>query len=94
MYTESLDVNEIATIRHRAWGELFGAGIEEARKTAGLSVEQAAAAAGMESSEWVAVEAGHVPESWEQLRAMADAIDVPHDQIALYTFMCQEAWQR
>jgi transcriptional regulator with XRE-family HTH domain len=93
MYTESRSINEIATIRRQAWGQLFGAGIAEARRTAGLSVEQAAAAAGMEASEWLAVEAGHVPEGWEQLRAMADAIDVPHDQIALYTFMCQEAWQ-
>jgi transcriptional regulator with XRE-family HTH domain len=89
MHTESFSAENIAAIRRQSWGRLFGGGIEEARRTAGLSIDQAAEAAGMEASEWRAIEAGHVPGDWERLRAMADAMDVPHDQMALYAFMCQ-----
>ena len=93
MYTKSPHVNDVVTIRRQAWGELLGGGIEETRKLAGLSIEEAAEAAGMEASEWRAIEAGHAPEDQGRLLAMAEAIDVPHDQIALYAFLCQGAWQ-
>jgi transcriptional regulator with XRE-family HTH domain len=94
MYTKSHHVNDVVTIRRQAWGGLLGGGIEEARELAGLSIEQAAEAAGMEASEWRAIEAGHAPDDQDRLLAMADAIDVPHDQMALYAFLCQGAWQR
>ena len=48
----------------------------------------------MEASEWRAIEAGHAPDDQDRLLEMADAIDVPHDQMALYAFLCQGAWQR
>jgi transcriptional regulator with XRE-family HTH domain len=93
MYTKTTHVNDVVTIRRQAWGELLGGGIEEARKLAGLSIEEAAEAAGMEASEWRAIEAGHAPDDQDRLLATADAIDVPHDQMALYAFMCQGAWE-
>jgi transcriptional regulator with XRE-family HTH domain len=91
MHTKS-SAEDIATIRRQAWGQLFGGGIEAARKAAGLSIEQFAGAGGLAIGFCMAVEAGHVPDDWEQLRAIADAINVPHDQMALYAFMCREAW--
>jgi transcriptional regulator with XRE-family HTH domain len=87
---ESFDV---VTIRRQAWGELLGGGIEEARKLAGLSIEEAAEAAGIEASEWRAIEDGHAPDDQDRLLAMADSMHVPHDQMALYAFMCQGAWE-
>jgi len=93
MHTSSSFVNHVATIRRQAWGQLFGGGIAEVRRLAGLSIEQAAEAAGMEASEWRAIEEGHVPDDQDKVLVMADAVHVPHDQIALWTFLCHGAWQ-
>jgi len=48
----------------------------------------------MEASEWRAIEEGHVPDDQDRLLTMVDAVHVPHDQIALWTFICGGAWQR
>ena len=94
MHTSSSSINHVATIRRQTWGRLFGGGIAEVRRLAGLSIEQAAEAAGMEASEWRAIEEGHVPNDQDKVLVMADAVHVPYDQIALLAFMCQGAWQR
>lgn len=94
MRSRSCKDNQVATIQRQTWGRLFGGGIAEARRIAGLSIEQAAEAAGMEASEWRAVEEGQVPTDQDRLLAMADAIHLRLDQIALWTFICGGAWQR
>ena len=47
--------------RHQVYARLFGRCIEKIRESSGHSVEEDARLAGMESSEWAAIEAGHVP---------------------------------
>jgi transcriptional regulator with XRE-family HTH domain len=69
---------------------MFGHCIREARKTAGLSIEQAARLSGMESSEWMGVEEGTVPQDINQLRAMADAMGIRFDRIATLVLVCRD----
>lgn len=75
-----------------AWRELFGSMIQERREALGLSVEEAARLAGMESSEWAAVESGGVAADQDRLRAISDAIEVGFDEMALTVYLCQGAW--
>lgn len=75
-----------------AWREIFGSMIQERREAIGLSMDEAARLAGMESSEWAAVESGEVAAHQDRLRAIADAIEVGFDEMALTVYLCQVAW--
>jgi transcriptional regulator with XRE-family HTH domain len=77
----------------QSMGRLFGSCIQEARKTAGLSLEKAARLSGMKTSEWVAIEEGSVPQDISRLRAMADAMAVSFDQISTLVMVCRAAWE-
>ena len=57
------------------------------------TAEEAAWLAGMEASEWLAVEAGHIPADPARLRSMAAALEIRFDQMAMLVYLCQEAWQ-
>lgn len=77
----------------QSMGRLFGDCINEIRKKAGLSIEEAARLSGMEVSEWVAIEEGTVPQDISRLRAMADAIEISFDQIGTLVLVCGAAWE-
>ena len=79
--------------RREVWGRLFGLSIQEVRKGAGLSIEQAARLAGIEVSEWAAIEDGYVPQDQNRLRAMAAAMEIRFDRIAMLVLLCREAWE-
>jgi transcriptional regulator with XRE-family HTH domain len=64
-------------IRRLALGQIFGQLMQMARQASGHSVEEAARLAGMEVSQWMAIEAGCVPDPG-QLRPMADALELSH----------------
>jgi transcriptional regulator with XRE-family HTH domain len=83
----------VPDMRREVWGRIFGEGIEETRKSAGLSIDEAARLSGMEISEWMAIEQGHVPADLNRLRAMAEALGIRYDQIALMALLCREAWE-
>ena len=57
----ALPPSYLPELHRRVWGRIFGSGIRAARTEAGLSIEEAARLAGMQLSEWMAVEDGHVP---------------------------------
>jgi transcriptional regulator with XRE-family HTH domain len=76
----------------RAWLGIFGGMIRERREAIARSVEEAARLAGMESSEWAAVESGHIPADPDCLRSMAAALEVRFDELALLVYLCQGAW--
>ena len=80
--------------RRQAWGRLFGSCIEKTREAGGRSVEEAAHLAGMETSQWAAIEGGYVPGDSTQLRSMAGALECGFDKIALLAFICQGAWEQ
>lgn len=81
-----------SSVSRRAWRQIFGGMIRERREAIGRSLEEAARLAGMESSEWAAVESGHIPADPDRLRSMAAALEVRFDQLALLVYLCQEAW--
>jgi len=81
-----------SSVSRRAWRQIFGGMIRERREAIGRSLEEAARLAGMESSEWAAVESGHIPADPDRLRSMAAALEVRFDHMALLVYLCQEAW--
>ena len=83
----------VPDMRRQAWGRMFGEGIQGTREGAGLTIEEAAKSAGMEASEWMAIEQGYVPQDTNRLHAMADAMGIRFDQIALIALLCREAWE-
>ena len=60
--------DDLSLARRQAWGRLFGSCIEKTREAGGRSVEEAAHLAGMEASQWAAIEDGYVPADSTQLR--------------------------
>jgi hypothetical protein len=86
------DQKNFRRIHRQAWGRFFGLCIGGKREEGGRSVEEVARLAGMETAEWLAVEAGQVP-PLEQLLPMADALELGHDKIATLAVLCQEAWE-
>ena len=89
----SLPPSYLPDQRRETWGRLFGFGIMQARKGAGLSIEQAAPLAGIEVSEWTVIEDGYVPQDQNRLRAMAAAMEISFDRIAMLVLLCREAWE-
>jgi len=76
------------------WGRIFGLSIQSGRKKKAYSVDDAARLACMEPSAWLAVEAGRVPESAEQLRSMARALGFTNAQLGTLVLLCQGAWEK
>ena len=80
-------------VQRLVWGRFFGLFIQKGREKRGCSVEEVAPLAGMEPSEWLAVEAGHVPQSAAQLRLMGAALQFSKVQLATVVHLCQGAWK-
>jgi transcriptional regulator with XRE-family HTH domain len=76
----------------QALGRLFGRCIKKIRESKCQSLEETATLAGMESSEWAAIEAGHVPGDEAQLQSMAGALECHYDQIVNLALVCKGAW--
>ena len=85
--------DDLDQVRRLAWGRLFGQCVGKTREAAGRSVGEAARLAGMETSEWAAVEAGYVPDP-ARLRPMADALELRYDKIATMAVLCRDAWEQ
>jgi transcriptional regulator with XRE-family HTH domain len=75
-----------------AWREIFGSMVRERRQAIQRSVEDCARLAGMELSEWLAIEAGYVPSDPDRVLVMAAALEIRRDQMAMMAFLCQGAW--
>lgn len=63
------------------------------REACGRPIEEVAELAGLELTEWLAVEAGEVPSGTTWLRPMADALAISYDQLASMVRLCWEAWE-
>jgi hypothetical protein len=66
--------------------------VQNRREAIGRPVEEAADLAGMESSEWAAIEAGHIPADPDRLLSMAAALKIRFDQMMLMVCLFQGAW--
>jgi transcriptional regulator with XRE-family HTH domain len=83
----------VPELRRQVWGRMFGRGIQAARNESGLSIEEAAGLSGMQVSEWMAIEDGHVPQQVERLRAMAAVLEISFEKVMNWVFLCREAWE-
>ena len=79
-------------IIHGTWRRLFGIMIQDVREFTARSVEEAAQLAGMEPSEWAALEDGDIVVDPAWLRPMADALEIRFDQIQAMVHFSQFAW--
>jgi transcriptional regulator with XRE-family HTH domain len=75
-----------------SWGRIFGACTEKIREASGRSLEQVARLSGMETSEWMSIEAGFVPEP-SQLQPMSDALGIRRYKIHMLAALCLGAWE-
>jgi transcriptional regulator with XRE-family HTH domain len=82
----------ILNARRDALRRLFGSMVQDRREMIRRSVEDCARLAGMESSEWAAIEAGYVPADPAKLRSMAAALEIRYDQLLMMVHLCQDAW--
>jgi transcriptional regulator with XRE-family HTH domain len=78
-------------VQRLVWGKLFGLFIQKGREKRGCTV--VARLAGMEPSEWLAVETGRVPQTAAQLRLMAAALQFSKVQLATVVQLCRAAWE-
>lgn len=93
MSYEPMSPSSFSVIRRQTWSRMFGGFVRWHRESSGRSVEQTALLAGMESSEWAAIEAGHVPTDLALLRPMAAALEVRYDDLAGMAILCRGAWE-
>jgi transcriptional regulator with XRE-family HTH domain len=68
--------------------------IRSAREDKCLSLEETAPRAGMTVARWEAMEEGKVPETREQLVAVAAALGADLDAIVALAMLCRQAWGR
>jgi hypothetical protein len=52
-----------------------------------MSIEEAAGLSGMQVSEWMAIEDGHVPREVDRLRAMAATLEISIEKIMNWVFL-------
>ena len=77
-----------------AWAQLFGMFVQSIRKRTGSSIEQASSRIGMTVEEWEQVEDGTLlPNTPEQVRVLAYALDVEWDAMVNIVSLCRGAWE-
>lgn len=76
------------------WAGVFADGIRKAREATGRSIEETAKLAGMETSEWEAIEAAFIlPQTEDRMQAMAGALEVDFIRLAKFILHCRLAWE-
>ena len=88
-----LPATHVPELRRQAWGRLFGLGIRASRTETGMSIEEAAGLSGIEVSEWMAIEDGHVPQQVDRLRAISAVLEISFEKVMNLVFLCREAWE-
>jgi transcriptional regulator with XRE-family HTH domain len=76
----------------QVWREFFGDLIRSAREQRELSIEEAARAAGISAADWESFEAGTVPRTPEQLRALAAGLALELEAMVSVVLWCRPAW--
>ena len=80
-------------LRRQSWGRLFGLGIRATRTEVGLTVEEAAGLSGIELSEWMSIEDGHVPQQVDRLRSISATLEISFEKMLNWVVLCREAWE-
>jgi transcriptional regulator with XRE-family HTH domain len=92
MLFETLQTSDLDHSRG-SWRRLFGRFMQGAREAAGRSIEETARLAGMDATEWAAIEAGtRLPDTRQQLQAIAEALEMEWLAMAETVLLCRDAW--
>ena len=76
----------------KVWGQLFGIFMRKARQNGYLPLEATACLAGMSTAEWLAIEAGQVPDP-AQLDLIAAVLGMSPQQMGVAVRICRGAWE-
>ncbi len=76
----------------KVWGQLFGIFMRKARQNGYLPLEATACLAGMSTAEWLAMEAGQVPDP-AQLDLIAAVLGMSPQQMGVAVRICRGAWE-
>jgi transcriptional regulator with XRE-family HTH domain len=76
------------------WGARLGEFIRQTRKEAGLSLSEVAPLAALTEAEWIEIEEGRVPDTWEQVCLMATALGQDRSWLRSLVDLCTEAWEK
>jgi DNA-binding XRE family transcriptional regulator len=93
MFVDFLPLPHPGHFRRGVWGALFGEEIQLRREERGISIEDAAERAGLSIENWQDLEAGQVPESWEQLCALAKGLGEKRVVMASLVIRYAGAWE-
>ena len=74
----------------KVWGQLLGIFVRKAREKSCLLLEATAFLAGMRTSEWLAIESGHVPDP-AQLDCMSAALGMNPGRMGVAVRICRSA---
>jgi transcriptional regulator with XRE-family HTH domain len=66
---------------------LFGRLVRDRRRTLNLTIEQAAELTGITSSEWIAIEAGYVPQEYKMVRTISETLSVRTSDLLMASIM-------
>jgi len=94
LFPPSLPSSRRAVAERQFWGEFFGRLVRTIRVKDSRSLVEIAQTAGMEASQWEAMEAGKVPGTWEETCAMAEALRMNRSGMASLVILCAGAWGR
>ncbi len=70
---------------------LFARLVRDRRRTIGLTVARAAELTGVTTSEWIALEAGYVPEEYKMVRTIAETLEVRTGDLLMASIMSRLA---
>lgn len=66
---------------------LFARLVRDRRRKRNLTVEQAAELTGITSSEWIAIEAGYVPQEYKMVRTISETLEVRTSDLLMASIM-------
>ena len=93
LYASSTHDPQGTSLRHKASGQVFGELIRKAREEGGRPLEEIAPLAGLTVPEWMRIEAGQVPDTWEHVCLLANALGLSRSWMASVVHLCAETWE-
>jgi len=79
-------------VTRKVWGQMFGIFMRKARQNGYLPLEATACLAGMSTEEWLAIEAGDVPDPGK-LDLIAAVLGMSPEQMGVAVRICRGAWE-
>ena len=80
--------------RRQVWGQTFGVLIRKIRVNDDRPLEEIAPRVALTVPEWKAIEAGQIPDTWEQVCLMAAALRLGRSWMVLLGQICAGAWEK